>query len=456
MRRRARIALCMLVLAAPAAAQQDTTRLPPGVMLETRYSKAGRQVMAVRPFDATAPHADIARQVSDIIRNDLTLSDRFIVLRVPAELAVSGPVDYRSWNGLNVVWLVTGELRVAGNGFQLEIVLHDVVYGTTRQTRTFTLPEASARDFRLAVHVASDDIVTWITNQPGMAATRIAFVRQNGSGSYDLMLIDSDGENLRRISGSPGLIYSPTWSPDGTKLAYTVKDENGWRLVERDMATGATRTVHTADGETQILTPTYVPGTAKMAFASWAGRGPQIHEIDAVQGCCIRRLTSGGGDNLSPTFAGDGSRFAFHSTRTGRHHIFTAAADGSGAVAITPFGESVEYQSPDYQPTGTRVTFHGISRGTYQIMVADAGRPGGQIQQLTSSGRNEDPSWAADGRHIVYTSQPRLGAGSASLYVIDTVTGEIRLLVSGGNGGGLRLADWSPSLARTLALVQEP
>ncbi|MCI0433114.1 MAG: hypothetical protein L0271_05610 [Gemmatimonadetes bacterium] len=459
MRLPARIAFCLLGLAAPAAAQQDTTRLPPGVMLETRYSKAGRQVVAVRPFEAPAPIADVARQSTDIIRNDLTLSDRFVILPVPAELA-AGPIEYRSWNGLNVVWLVTGVLQPTAAGYQLEIVLHDVVYGTTRQTRTLSLPEATSRDFRLAVHVASDEIVTWITNQPGMAATRIAFVRRNlradSTYTYDLMLVDSDGENLRRISGSPGLIYSPTWSPDGTKLAYTVQSEDGWRLIERDMATGATRTVHSADGETKILTPTYVPGALRMAFASWVGRGFQVHDIDAAQGCCIRGLTSGGGDNISPTYAADGRRFAFHSTRTGRQHIFAAAADGSGAVAITPFGESVEYASPDFQPTGSRVAFHGASRGTFQIMVADAARPGGQIQQLTSSGRNEDPSWAADGRHIVYTSQPRLGAGAASLYVIDTVTGEIRLLVSGGNGEGLRLADWSPSLAKTLALVQKP
>ncbi len=448
-----RIALCLLVIGSPLAAQD--TRLPPGVILETRYSKAGRQILAVRPFEAPMGGAEVARQIADIIRNDLTLSDRFILLPVPTDLA-SGPIDYRNWNGLNVVWLVTGEVRPSGGGFQVDVVLHDVVYGTTRQTRAFTLPEEASRDFRLAVHVISDDIVMWITNQPGTAATRIAFVRQNGSGSYDLMVVDSDGENVRRISGSPGLIYSPTWSPDGTRLAYTVKETEGWSLVERDMATGATRIVHRADGETQILTPTYVPGTTKMAFASWVGRGLQIHEMDVAAGCCLRRLTSGGGDNISPTYAADGSRFAFHSTRTGRQHIFAAAADGGGAIAITPFGESVEYASPDFQPTGTRVTFHGASRGTFQIMVADVARPGGQIQQLTSVGRNEDPSWAADGRHIVYTSQPRLGAGAASLYVIDTVTGEIRLLVSGGNGGGLRLADWSPSLAKTLALVQKP
>lgn len=442
-------ALAALLVAVPVSAQQQD--LPPGVMLETRYSKAGRQTLAVRPFEALGAPDEAATRIAGIIRNDLTISDRFQMTFVPQQLA-TGEIDYTQWNGLNIVWLVTGSVTPGGSGFQLSISLHDVVYANVRQTQTFALPDAAHSDFRMAVHAVSDQIVRWIMNQPGMAATRIAFVRQNEGGTYDLMVVDSDGENLRRISGSASLVYSPAWSSDGSKLTYTVHlEEGGWRLMERDMATGATRTVRTATGEDQLLTPSYVPNSTKIAFASWAGPAMQIFEYD---GANTRPLTDGRAVSMSPTFSPDGQRFAFLSSRTGRQHIYTANADGRNAIVVTPLGERVEYSSPDWQPTGTRVVFHGASRGTFQIMLADAARPGGQIQQLTSRGRNEDPSWAADGRHIVYTSQPTLSAGTASLYVIDTVTGEIRLLVSGGAGAKLRLAAWSPSLAGSLNTVQ--
>jgi TolB protein len=434
--------------AAPLAAQQD---LPPGVMLETRYSKAGRQTLAVRPFEALGAPETAAGSIAGIIRNDLTISDRFQMAFVPQQLA-TGEIDYTQWNGLNIVWLVAGSVTPAGAGFQISVTLHDVVYGNARQTQTFSLPDLAHSDFRMAVHAVSDQIVRWISNQPGMAATRVAFVRQNEGGTYDLMVVDSDGENMRRISGSASLVYSPSWSEDGTRLAYTVHlEEGGWRLMERDMATGATRTVREATGEEQLLTPSYIPNTSKIAYAQWAGAAMQVFEFDGAQ---ARPITNGRAMSMSPTFSADGQRFAFLSSRTGRQHIYAASADGRNATVVTPFGESVEYSAPDWQPTGTRLVFHGASRGTFQIMMADAARPGGQIQQLTSTGRNEDPSWAPDGRHIVYTSQPTLSAGTASLYVIDTVTGEIRLLVSGGAGAKLRLAAWSPSLAGTVNTLQ--
>jgi TolB protein len=59
---------------------------------------------------------------------------------------------------------------------------------------------------------------------------------------------------------------------------------------------------------------------------------------------------------------------------------------------------------------------------------------------MTSAGSNEDPSWAPDGRHLVFSSAGQRGH---SLLILDTVSGTVRTLTSGQVD---QLPDWSQSL----------
>jgi TolB protein len=118
------------------------------------------------------------------------------------------------------------------------------------------------------------------------------------------------------------------------------------------------------------------------------------------------------------------------------------SAEGGEASLVTPytFGNRAFFTSPDWSPTGDMIAFHGESLHGYQIMIADVSRPG-SARQITDSGNNEDPSWAPDGRHIVYAG---VGRGGSGLYVIDTQSGRIRTLVSGAR---IQMPEWSGSLA---------
>jgi TolB protein len=426
-------------LAGVAQAQQDTTRIPPGVELETRYTVSGRRAVAVRPFAGPIPLAGAIGQIGAIVTQDLSLSDRYEMFPVPADLQTPGPVDYQAWNSLNLEFLVTGDVNPTAEGFLVDVTVHDVVFGREHRRGTFSLPATNAPDFRMAVHAVSDDIVMWISDQPGMAATRVAFTRFNPDSTYDLLIVDSDGENLRRILGGPSQVQTPSWSPDGRRIAYTISEPDGWKLIERDLTTGRNAVV--ATGSELFLTPTYSSDGSRLAYAVWIPGGLEIMEVAVGSNSAPRRVTDSGGDNLSPNYSPDGNRLTFMSSRTGQTHIYTAGTDGSNPRSLTPPGRNVEFHAPDWSPLGDRIAFHGSARGPYQIMVADADRPTLQVRQLTSSGWNEDPSWAPDGRHLVYTGA---GAQGQGLYVIDTVTGTIRLLVRGAK---LRTADWSASLA---------
>ncbi|MGQ0813536.1 MAG: hypothetical protein ACT4O1_03635 [Gemmatimonadota bacterium] len=439
------MAFFLLVLSLGFAAfahAQDTTRVPTGVELIGRYNVSKRALVAVRRAESTAPAEPVAQLVSDIIERDLRYSDRFELGAVPAGLA-AGPVDYRAWNSLNVWFVVVPVLTPTAQGHQLRVDVHDIVYATLKASAVHQIPAAGVPGFRMAVHAAADEVVRQLTGQPGIAATRIAYTRRTGSG-YELTLVDYDGENVERVLGSSGMIYSPTWSPDGSRIAYGVRAASGKvELHERELANNRTRVISSRPEFSYA--PSYSPDGRKLAFTVSVGSlVAEVDEYDLANSCCIKRLSRGPRNDLSPSYSPDGGRIAFNSDRLGQLHVYVMPSSGGEATLISPynFGERGEYAAPDWSPTGDDIVFHGRSRGEYQIMIAKPSRPG-VAQQLTSSGRNEDPSWAPDGRHIVFSGVGRDGSG---LYVIDSQTGTIRRLVSGSR---LQMADWSPVLLRS-------
>lgn len=444
--RRSLLLLAFLASATPAQAQRDTAAVPKGVRLELVYQTGFRQKLSVRPFSAPSALAPVARQYFDIIQRDLDYSDRFQMVDAPPTLS-TGQLKYDQWDDLGIVYLVTGEVVSNAGKHQLNVALHDVVFGGVRRQHSFYLPAPGSADFRMSVHAVSDEIVRWATGQPGMAASRVAVVRRSRAGGYEVITVDSDGENVQSVFASNDIIMGPTWSPDGRKMAYANGSATGWRVMEREFASGETRTISARSGLN--FTPGYSPDGRKLGFgASTTGAGTAVFEYDFAQRT-TRRLTQSRTADLSPTYSPDGRRIAFNSDRIGQPHIYVMAVDGGEPSMISPYDpRRGHFAAPDWQPTGTLVAFHGESRGRMQVMVADAARPGATVQQLTLDGESEDPSWAPDGRHLVFAGVRPDGVG---LYVIDTVSGRTRPLLLGGR---YEVPDWSPALWTALAATR--
>lgn len=439
--------LALAAIAVPAAAQDQ----PAGIRLSGPVNMQ-RPLLAVRPMAGSPQVQEAADSVTRILHRDLQFSSRYNMMQLVPEQLRSGAIEYRAWNALNVVYLVAGELAASQRGYTLTVAAHDVVYGRLVNERRFSLPAMTDQDFRMAVHAVADELVRWTLNAQGSAATRIALTRKNGDGSYDLLLVDSDGFGLRRIAGRGTQLYSPVWSPDGRRILYALNTDRGWRLVERDVRSGSERQV-TPGGE-QLLTPGYAPDGRRIALAIWRGNGASVYEYDLSQQCCERRLSGSANTiTMNPVYSPDGNSIAFHSDRAGNPAIYVMPAGGGNATQLSPHNPGSYYTAPSWAPDSRRVAFSGRwnrqMRGGEQIMIADATRPGAQIEQITASGLNEDPSWAPDGRNIVYTSS---GNGPAGLYVIDAETKTRRQLAPGGN---LLMAEWSPILLRASELVAQ-
>lgn len=413
-------------LATPLLAQNDVIQL--GITYRAG-ARPGIIVLAGAGLDS----------VRKIVERDLDYSDRFEVAFVADSAAALGDsLNLGIWKQYGLAWAV--ELQRNGSG--VRATLHDLAAGETKLAVDRPIDPAASANVRMAIHRLSDTIVTAITGDPGIAATRILFQFRN-----HIWRIDSDGANLTRVSEGTGIATSPAWSPSGDRIAYTEIRDYAGPIILQSLISGSRQTVPGTSGQGNSLTPDFSPDGREMIFARSTDQGTDLARVDLARMCCVLKLTVIGklADNLNPTYSPDGRRVAFMSTRAGRPQIYVMDADGANQRALVPFDGISTGPSfaPAWSPNGQRIAFHRDIAGGRQVMVYDFGT--GRSTAVTSVGRNEDPSWAPDSRHLVFRSSRE---GRVQLWVLDPESGRIRQLTN--VNGRARLPAWSPRLTSPL------
>ncbi len=410
-----------------------------GVRIGITYAPGTRPGMLVL---GGVPGA-VSDSVRAIIARDLDFSDQFEMIYLPGgdNLSIGAAsddggtdevfVNYQLYSALGADYAVS---ITEGVDSVLSIDLYDVRGETLANTLALPI-RAEDPEFRQDIHRVSDEMVRSSTGTPGIAATRLLWVRRAG-----LRVIDSDSHDEKSLP-SVGNVYSPVWHPDGNQYAYVDFPGNS-QINIGSLDSGDVRAI-SADAGGQDFAPAFDPLGRTLVFSRASGDGTDLYSYNFIDDCCLQRLTVGRfSDNLSPTFSPDGRRIAYVSTRSGLPQIYVMAADGTGQELFAPFDYGVTGGSyaPEWAPDGLSLAFHRDVAGSPQVFIMDVATR--SVKQLTSVGRNEDPTWAPDSRHLAFVSSR---TGSSQIWVIDIDTGRTRQVTRRGRA---KLPAWSRRLTR--------
>lgn len=429
------ILLSIAAFAAPAAAR---------VRIDLNAPGASPIPVAVPDFyGADAESAQYAKDMAGVIRNNFANSTPFKVLKqeaflqTPAQLATTGPV-FNDWRGINADALLTGTVQVInGQQVRIEYRLYDTQSEQQLLGRRYTV---DIRFWRHVAHRVADDVYQELTGEPGYFATRIVHigeVKVPGQVGVQkrLCVMDQDSANYQCLTDGMSLVLTPRFNPNLQKIIYMSYANGLPRLYFLDMPTGQQTII--GDFEGLNSTPRFSPDGSKVAMTLTAGHegNPEIYVMD-MGSRALRRLTYQRGIDTSPSYSPDGRKIVFNSDRGGQPALYIMDADGSNVKRLTYGGG--RYYAPAWSPRGDLIAFVKQQSGVFHIGVID---PDGQEERLlTDSYMDDNPTWAPNGRVLVFQRQANR-SDKSRLMTIDLTGYNLRELPTPTNASD---PAWSP------------
>jgi TolB protein len=414
----------MVLAAAAAVAQEGAPPLNPEETVDVTKRAQGRVPILVEEFvRGGGATGDDTKAVFDVLYNDLWLTGFFKLVKISA----LGPDEAVPAGTAHA--LVRGTVDVAGG----EIVLTGVLEGLPGRDLYFSRNYRTRSEwYREAAHRFADDIVQHLTEYPGIARTKIAFI-SNRSGNKEIYVVDYDGHGLRQVTRNGSINLSPAWHPNGRDIAFVSYQGGDADIYVVDTTTGKERRL--VGGKGVQGAPAYSPDGQLLVFSQTRGTESEIYMCRS-DGSGVRRLTRAGGINTSPAWSPDGRRIVFTSDRSGNPQLYVTDAEGASPRRITFQGKWNDIA--DWSPAGNRIAYSSRRNGGFQVALVGASGLDAEAVHTFGPGNDEHPSWAPNGRHLAFASSRD---GEPHIFVLDADGGSTRGIRTGGGCSG---AAWSP------------
>jgi TolB protein len=371
--------------------------------------------------------------ITEIIRQDLARSGYFKnTENGNATESDEGTPNYKSWAARGADALVVGSVvQSSGSQFEIQYKLFDI-----RKSESLggLKLNSSADNLRAVAHKIADDIVLKLLGERGVFSTRLSYVIKDGK-RYRLVISDADGQNIRNAMNSSEPIISPSWSPDGKKVAYVSFEDRKPVIYVHELATG--RRIALSNQKGNNSAPAWSPDGRKLAISLSKDGNTQIYSINA-DGTGLQRLTRGNTIDTEPQYSTDGRYIYFTSDRGGNPQIYRMSAEGEQAEGV----RRVTYKqgfvtSPRISPDGKFLAYIANIGGAYRLYILNLAT--GDAQALTDGTSDESPSFAANGRYVLYSTKVN---GKRVLAAV-SVDGNSKQVLS-IPGSDVRQPSWGP------------
>jgi TolB protein len=356
-------------------------------------------------------------EVSDVVAADLERSglfaplDRASFIDRPRDL--NAPPRFQDWRVINAQAVVVGRAGRLADGRAIgEFRLWDVFTARELASQRFAV---HAQEWRRLGHLIADQVYQRLTGERGYFDTQVAFIDETGPKdrrNKRLAIMDQDGHNVRLLSQGRELVLTPRFSPTSQEIAFLQYAGEQPRVFLMNLETGQRDLLGNFPG--MSFAPRFSPDGRRVIMSIGEGGASSIVEMD-LRTRGMRRLTQTSAIDTGPCYSPDGRQIVFESDRDGSQQLYVMAADGSGQRRIS-VGEG-RYSTPVWSPRGDLIAFTKQLGGSFLIGVM---RPDGTGERILTEGyHNEGPTWAPNGRVLMFFREARGPGGGPHLFSID-------------------------------------
>ncbi|HJZ65977.1 MAG TPA: hypothetical protein VKD70_16740 [Candidatus Acidoferrum sp.] len=433
------VAAVLFFLATPAFGQ-DWFHISTGLGVE-------KPRVAVADFapraDGAKPHSSLFTQV---VRDDLGFSG-ILELASPSfypqqQPSIPSELRYTSWTDspVNAHFVAFGNLTESASEVSIQAWFYDVTSPST-QAVISKIYRGSPTDaqVRKFAHQFADEIIGRLSGGlPSVASTQIAFVSSR-TGAKEVWAMDYDGANQHPVTSLKSISLTPRWSPDASRIAFTcyayANGVMGPQICMHSLDTGRPVAFPRFKGTNSA--PCWNRDGSQLIFSSSMNGNPELYSISST-GNNLKRLTFSSGANTSPAWnPKTDMTVAFVGDRTGVPKLYLMNSDGTNTIPLD-LPDKGYLIDPAWSPNGQLLAFSWRRpSGNYDLYVMDVATQ--QIIEITrDAGRNERPSWAPDGRHIVFESTR---SGTRQIWMMLADGSQAHQLTTAGHNES---PNWSP------------